>query len=137
MHSSLVSIGYAEREDTTVGARFADGKRAETILSETLRAYLESKGWENSLANMRSIFVEDRGTRLHLALWERREKDPCIIFIHGMGLHSLFFASIECCLWWSRPFARATEFNSSRAHEKLNKPDLSLNTWSFARTCLN
>ena len=75
-----------------VGARIADGKRAETLISETLRAYLESKGWGNSLTNMRSIFVEDRGTRLHLALWERREKDPCIIFIHGMGLHSLFFA---------------------------------------------
>ena len=69
-----------------------DGKRTEMLISEPLRAYLESKGWGKSVEHMRSIFVDDRGTRLHLALWKRREKDPCIIFIHGMGLHSLFFA---------------------------------------------
>lgn len=75
-----------------MGTSLGDGKKTETLISEPLRAYLESKGWGKSLAHMRSIFVEDRGTRLHLSFWKRREKDPCIIFIHGMGLHSLFFA---------------------------------------------
>lgn len=88
----MTSIGHTIREGTPVSTSLGDGKRAEIIISEPLRAYLDSKERGKSLAHMRSIFVEDRGTRLHLALWKRREKDPCIIFIHGMGLHSLFFA---------------------------------------------
>jgi len=90
--SYLVHIGHVGREGTAVGTSLGNSKRAETLLSEPLRTYMESKGWGKSLAHMRSIFVEDQRTRLHLTLWERREKDPCIIFIHGMGLHSLFFA---------------------------------------------
>ncbi len=81
-----------------VGTGPADEKTGGMLVSEPLRTYLDSKGWGNSLANARSIFIDDRGTRLHVTLWERSENVPCIIFIHGMGLHSLFFAGFMSML---------------------------------------
>jgi hypothetical protein len=79
-------------EVAAVDAGLADGNSTAISVSEPLRDYLDSMGWEKSLADARSIFIEDRGIRLHVALWEGRSEDPCIIFLHGMGLHSLFFA---------------------------------------------
>jgi pimeloyl-ACP methyl ester carboxylesterase len=69
-----------------------NGRSTEVSVSEPLRAYLDSREWWNSVVNARSIYLDDRGIKLHIFMWEKGQRDPCIIFIHGMGLHSLFFS---------------------------------------------
>ena len=83
------SLCDAEGNDVSIDQNC---RSTEVSASESLRAYLDSRGWWNSVANARSIYLDDRGTKLHILLWEKRQRDPCIIFIHGMGLHSLFFS---------------------------------------------
>jgi len=62
------------------------------LLSEPLRVYLKSKGLLDLERRMKSIFIDHRELKLHLAVFESDEKDPCVVFIHGMGLHAMFFS---------------------------------------------
>jgi len=62
------------------------------LLSEPLRVYLESKGLIDLERPMKSVFIEHRELKLHLAVFESDEKNPCVVFIHGMGLHAMFFS---------------------------------------------
>lgn len=62
------------------------------LLSEPLRVYLESKGLICLEERMKSVYIDYRGLKLHLTIFESGEKDPCVVFIHGMGLYALFFA---------------------------------------------
>jgi alpha-beta hydrolase superfamily lysophospholipase len=61
------------------------------LLSKTLREYLNSKGLLNLERRMKSVFVDHRKLKLHLTVFESDKEDPCVIFIHGMGLHTMFF----------------------------------------------
>jgi len=61
-------------------------------LSEPLRVYLKSKGLLDLERRVKSVFIDNRELKLHLAVFESDEKDPCVVFIHGMGLHAMFFS---------------------------------------------
>ena len=62
------------------------------LLSEPLRAYFKSKGLLDLERRAKSIFIDHRDLKLHLGVFESDEKDPCVVFIHGMGLHTMFFS---------------------------------------------
>ena len=62
----------------------------EKLLSKPLREYLNLEGLSD-LDQVKSIFIEHQTIKLHLTILESKETDPCLIFIHGMGLHAMFF----------------------------------------------
>ncbi len=72
-----LSIGHGERPDSSIPA--------------ALKAYLDSRGWAKSLGCARGLCIDGPEAKLHLTVWESRPEHPCVIFVHGMGLHSLYF----------------------------------------------
>jgi alpha-beta hydrolase superfamily lysophospholipase len=62
------------------------------LLSEPLRTYFKSKKLLDLERPVKSIFIDHRNLKLHLTVFKSDEKDPCVVFVHGMGLHTMFFS---------------------------------------------